>query len=224
MKICLLGAESTGKTALAHALAAHYQARGITAAVVPEALRAWCAHAGRMPNPDEVLPIARGQEAQVDQVARGADVVIADTSALMVAIWGGMLFEDSELWRFALERQRSYDATLVTGLDLPWIADGLQRQGPGTREPADALVRGALERGRVPYRVVYGRGAERLANALLALGQGPPQGDAGQRPWTWSCDKCSDPACEHRLFTGLLGRGEEADGTGFAGPSHTLKR
>jgi hypothetical protein len=24
--------------------------------------------------------------------------------------------------------------------------------------------------------------------------------------WTWNCDKCSDPECEHRLFTALRGR------------------
>lgn len=211
MKICLLGAESTGKTALAQAVAAHYRALGSTAAIVPEVLRDWSTRAGRMPRPEELLPIAREQEARVDEAAHNAEVVVADTSALMVAIWGGMLFEDSELWRFAIGRQRCYDATLVTGLDLPWVADGLQRQSPPSREPVDALLRGALERAGIAYRVVYGRGDERLANALLGLGQGPAHGDATQRPWSWSCDKCSDPACEHRLFTGLLGRGEEAD-------------
>ena len=23
-------------------------------------------------------------------------------------------------------------------------------------------------------------------------------------PWVWSCEKCSDPQCEHRLLTALL--------------------
>jgi nicotinamide riboside kinase len=211
VKICLLGAESTGKTALAQALVAHYQAQGKTAAIVPEVLRAWCARAGRMPRPEELLPIAREQEMHVDEAARGAAIVIADTNALMVAIWGGMLFEDTELYRFALERQRRYDATLVMGLDLPWVQDGLQRQGPEAREPVDSLVRGALERAGIAYRVVYGRGDERLASALLALGHSKPDGDVRERPWMWSCDKCSDPACEHRLFTGLLGRAPESD-------------
>lgn len=211
MRICLLGAESTGKTALAQALAAHYEAQGQVAVVVPEVLRAWCERTGRMPRPEELLPIAREQEARADEAARHAGVVIADTGALMVAVWGAMLFEDSELYRFALQRQRLYDATLVTGLDLPWAADGLQRQGPETREPVDALVRGALERAGIAYRVVYGRDEERLANALLALGQRQSAGGTDERPWSWSCDKCSDPVCEHRLFTGLLGRGRESD-------------
>lgn len=211
MRICLLGAESTGKTALAQALAAHFHAEGKTAAVVPEVLRAWCQRTGRMPRPEEQLPIAREQEALVDEAARSAGIVVADTSALMIAVWGAMLFEDSEFYRFALERQRRYDVTLVMGLDLPWVADGLQRQASGSRESTDAIVRNALERASIPFRVIYGRGPERLDSALLALGQAQPQAGAQERPWTWSCDKCSDPACEHRLFTGLLGRNAETD-------------
>ena len=96
-----------------------------------------------------------------------------------------------------------YDATLVTGLDLPWVADGLQRDGPHVREPVDALVRDALAKAAVPYRVVYGSGEERLANALVALGE--MTHDVPQRLRNWVCEKCSDPDCEHRLFTRKLG-------------------
>ena len=53
-------------------------------------------------------------------------------------------------------------------------------------------------------RVVYGRGPERLTNALIALKQMQPR--VAERTWTWSCDKCSDPECEHRLFTSLAAR------------------
>jgi nicotinamide riboside kinase len=123
-----------------------------------------------------------------------------------VAIYSAMLFEDGTLYQFALERQRSYDITLLTGLDLPWVADGLQRDGAHVREPVDALIRAALARAQVPYRLVYGSGKERLVNALAAMGESAPAGTPSSRPWTWSCEKCSDPECEHRLFTGLLGK------------------
>jgi nicotinamide riboside kinase len=173
--------------------------------VVPEVLREWCVREGRTPRPEEQLPIAQEQERRADEAAGHADIVIADTTALMVAIYSAMLFEDGTLYQFALERHRRYDVTLMTGLDLPWIADGLQRDGPHVREPVDALIRESLERARLPYRVVYGSGKERLMNALAAIGSAtPPSGSS--RPWTWSCDKCSDPDCEHRLFTALLGK------------------
>jgi nicotinamide riboside kinase len=165
-------------------------------------LREWCHREGRTPRPHEQLPIAQEQEARVDAAALTADVVIADTSALMVAIYSAMLFEDGTLYRFAIEQQRRYDATLVTGLDIAWVADGLQRDGPHVREPVDALVREALEKGGVAYRVVYGTGPERLENALVAIGQ--LEREPIRPDWNWTCEKCSDPECEHRLFTRLL--------------------
>ena len=204
MRIALLGAESTGKTTLSHGLAQRLAERGHSVETVGEVLREWCVREGRTPRPHEQLPIAQEQERRVDAAAQRARIVIADTTALMVAIYSAMLFDDGTLYRFALERQRGYDLTLVTGLDIPWVADGLQRDGPHVREPVDALVREALSKAGVPYRVVYGSGEDRVRNALAPilelLGERPPA--AGAR-WQWTCDKCSDPDCEHRLFTGL---------------------
>jgi nicotinamide riboside kinase len=212
-RIALLGAESTGKTRLADELASRLQAAGLRAVAVPETLRRWCVEAGRQPRPEEQLAIAREQEAAVDAATRDADVVIADTTALMVAIYAGMLFEDGALLRFAIERQQGYDATLVTGLDLPWVPDGLHRSAAPDREPVDALVRALLQRAGLRYQVVYGAGAQRTAAALVALkaaGALPAgllpedaQPAAAARRWTWACEKCSDPECEHRLFTQL---------------------
>jgi nicotinamide riboside kinase len=206
MKIALLGAESTGKTRLAGELAARLRQQGQSVAVVPEQLREWCKREGREPRPGEQVPIAREQERRADEAAHANDIVIADTTALLVAIYSGMLFADGELYRFALERQRHYDLTLVTGLDLPWVADGLQRRGPQGREEVDALVRKGLADAGVDYRVVYGRGQDRLANALAAVdaAAAPAIRPAG-RQWTWACDKCSDPQCEQKLFTRRIG-------------------
>jgi nicotinamide riboside kinase len=210
LRIALLGAESTGKTTLCDTLAQALRQRGHGVAVVPEVLREWCTREGRAPRPGEQLPIAREQERRVDEAAAGCAIVVADTTALMVAIYAGMLFEDGELFRFALQRQRSYDLTLVTGLDLPWVPDGLQRDPAQPREPVDALVRQALGDAGVPYRVVYGTGEDRTGNALapvLELLDARPPLPERERRWAWACERCSDPECEHRLFTALRERG-----------------
>lgn len=211
-RVALLGAESTGKTTLARELARDLQARGLRVAVVAEVLREWCAREGRTPRPEEQLPIAREQERRVEAAAAsGVDLVIADTTAVMVAVYSALLFDDAGLLAFALERQRGYDATLLTGLDLPWVADGVQRDGPHVRGPVDARVRDALQQAGVPYHLVYGDGPSRLQGALQALraaGVLPPaavpaDGPRAARAWVWACEKCSDPECEHRLFRGL---------------------
>lgn len=205
LTISLLGAESTGKTTLSQAMAASLRATGHRVAVVPEVLRAWCQRRGRTPRPEEQLPIAQQQEQQVDEAANVADVVIADTSALMVAIYSGMLFRDGELHRYAIDRQRRYAATLVTGLDLPWVADGLHREGPAVQAQVDAQVREALQQAGIAFRVVYGQGEERTRNALAPVLALLGEATHPQRRWTWACDKCGDPQCEHRLFTALRG-------------------
>ena len=202
VKISLLGAESTGKTHLAQQLAAHFTSRGISAQAVPEALRDWCEREQRPPRPEEQMTIAQEQERRVDEASKNVEMVFADTTALMVAIYGAMLFPDDKLYRFAIERQRSYDLTLLTGLDLPWVADGLQRADAQVREHVDALIRELLHKENIAYRVVYGSGQQRLRNALAAIGQ-PNEPGNGARPWTWHCEKCSDPDCEHRLFSRL---------------------
>lgn len=215
IRIALLGAESTGKTRLAAELAAHLRAQGQTVAAVPEVLREWCEREGRTPRPNEQMAIALEQARRVDQAA-AADIVIADTTPLMTAVYSELLFGDCSLYDFALAHQRRYDLTLLTGLDLPWVADGLQRDGAQVREPVDALLRAALARAGLAYQVIYGTDGQRLENALIAINSiavntgiswaadrfdSNPAAKAA-----WSCDKCSDPDCEHRLFTGLLRR------------------
>ena len=212
-RIALLGAESTGKTALAQGLQAHFQARGIPTALVPEYLRTWCGAAGRTPRPEEQQGIAQKHARQLS-APTDVRLLVADTTPLMVAVYSDYLFGDRSLYPFALEHQRSYHLTLLTGLDLPWVADGLQRDGAHVREPVDALVRAALDGAGIPYRIVYGSGTARLENALFAINSAAScegfQGAQGifrsdnvtSRPW--ACEKCSDPDCEHKLFSGLL--------------------
>jgi len=203
VKIAVLGAESTGKTELTRALAAYLAKQGRTVTLVPEVLREWCNANGRVPVATEQLAIAQEQARRVDQA--DGEIVVSDTAPLMIAVYSHMLFADESLYPMALAHQRGYDLTLVTGIDLPWVADGL-RDGPHAQEPADRLLRAALARGGISYKVIYGRGPERLQNTLLALDAAgnPRAGTSGSRAWSWSCDKCSDPDCEHRLFTGLL--------------------
>jgi nicotinamide riboside kinase len=214
-RIAILGAESTGKSWLAKALASVMRSRGHSVHTVDEVLRIWCEREGRTPLAHEQLDIAQAQAQAVTRIPQG--VVISDTTPLMTAVYSHLLFSDESLYPMALAHQALFDQTLVTGLDLPWVADGLQRDGPHVRGPVDTLVRQALERAGIAYRVVYGQGHQRLNNALLALGL-PGEDEAARLTrenaqfainegrTVWQCNECSDPECEHKLFTGLLAK------------------
>ncbi|MGI4777596.1 MAG: AAA family ATPase [Janthinobacterium lividum] len=203
--IAVIGAESTGKTELAASLAARLNQRGIPTTLVTEYLRQWCEREGRVPQPGEQAGIAGEQMHRIAEAAKRG-VVVADTTAVMTAVYSDMLFDDASLYAGAIAAQRDYAITLLTALDLPWVADGLQRDGPHVRQPVDAMVRAALARGAVPYAVVHGRGADRLASAWNALNLASQAEGRSSESWRWSCDKCSDPACEHSMFTDLLAR------------------
>lgn len=161
--IAIVGAESTGKTALARALAA--QLGGVA---VPELLRDWCDREGRTPRPDEQADIAAAQTTAIDAAALTAEVVICDTTALMTAIYSDYLFQDTSLYPAALAFHRRCALTLLTALDLPWVADGLQRDGPHVRAPIDAAIRAALASAGVAWQRVAGRGEARVQAALDA--------------------------------------------------------
>jgi nicotinamide riboside kinase len=109
------------------------------------------------------------------------------------------------LYDMALVHQQAFDGTLLMGIDLPWVADGIQRDGAHMREPVDTLLRSALTRGGIPFQVVYGTGEARLENALRCLNATFDSTETSpQRLRNWVCERCSDPVCEHRLFRDLL--------------------
>jgi nicotinamide riboside kinase len=211
--VALLGAESTGKTTLAAALGRALQAPGRRVAVVEEYLREFCAMHRRTPRHDEQRAIADEQTRRIDAAAAAHDLVIADTSALMIAVYSDQVFGDTGLYAHALAAHRHCDLTLLTALDLPWQADGLQRDGPQVREPVDAKVRAALESAGLAYGVVYGSGEARveaaLASVLRALAPRIESDDGALSPtprWHWHCERCGDADCERHALRGALAR------------------
>lgn len=212
--VCLLGGESTGKTALSLALAQCLQIdHGLSVRCVPEHLRAWCEAAGRAPQVHEQAAIAAEQSRLVAAAAAdaGVQLVIADTSALMVAAYSELYFEDTGLLASARAEQSRYGLNLLMGLDLPWTPDGLFRDGPVLRDATDALIRRELDIASLPYQTIHGRGGARLQQALRAVGRWmgralvPDDPGLAEGRVPWQCDNCSDPDCEHRLFTRLVG-------------------
>ena len=78
--IALLGAESTGKSTTAVALARALDSQGHSATVIPEVLREFCDLHRRTPLRNEQCAIADEQSARIDHAAQNHDIVVADTS------------------------------------------------------------------------------------------------------------------------------------------------
>ena len=227
IRVALLGAESTGKTSLSQHITKALLAQGQMAVYVPEVLREWCQMNGRTPALHEQRQIAQQQAERIFSIREGW--VIADTTPLMTAVYSDYVFKDLSLYEAALGLQAQFDLTLVMGLDVAWVPDGLQRDGEHVRQPVDHLIRQAMAKKQLPFKVIYGQDQARLNAALLAISQGisnlnepldlkfsapglqltqaqreVSQYGLNQGKTVWRCDLCSDSECEHRLFSDLL--------------------
>jgi NadR type nicotinamide-nucleotide adenylyltransferase len=157
-RVAILGAESSGKSTLAAALAAHFQT-----AWVPEYLREFVDTRGRVPFEHDQAGIARIQRERENAAAANANgFLFCDTAPLMTAVysqvyWGRV---DEELQ--ALARRHDYALTLVAAPDCPWEPDGLQRDSDEVRQRVHRVLVETLDERGIPFVVVEGSLERRL--------------------------------------------------------------
>jgi NadR type nicotinamide-nucleotide adenylyltransferase len=164
-KIAILGAESSGKSQLAEALANHYKT-----VWVPEYLREFVEKNGRVPQEQDQLFIAQTQLVQEQSSLALAKLwLFCDTTPLMTALYSRYYFKrlDPELQR--LELEHDYALTLVTAPDFPWIADGLQRESPEVRQQIHDDLVNTLDARSIPFILVEGSLNQRLEQVQFTL-------------------------------------------------------
>lgn len=164
-RIAILGAESSGKSALAEALAAHYQT-----VWVPEYLREFVDEQQRVPRADEQFLIAATQLQREEQAAQAARRwLFCDTTPLMTAIYSRHYFRQADAALEQLGLRHAYDFTMVTAPDFPWSADGLQRESPAVRQHIHEEVLRVLDEREIPFLLVQGSLNERVEQVRFAL-------------------------------------------------------
>ncbi len=167
--ICIIGAESTGKTTLAQALAVQFDCPW-----VPEYLRAFCESRGRTPTRHEQLLILETQvidemSAQVGARRRNRPYVFCDTAPLLTAIYSDFVFSDQSLYARARALHSRYALTLLLAPDIAWVADGMQRDGAHVREPITSFIERELAAVNAPVGRISGQGDARVEAATQAI-------------------------------------------------------
>jgi NadR type nicotinamide-nucleotide adenylyltransferase len=186
-RVVIAGAESTGTTTLARALAAHYRARGgvwADTAWVPEygrryseqklaRLRARDPGAGfdevTWTSPEFTL-IAERQLADEDAAARtGSPVLFCDTDALATTIWHERYTGHPSTGVAAVAARAHHDLWLLTDhRGVPFEDDGL-RDGEHLRPWMTDRFRTELTARALPHLLLTGPHEERLRTAVEAV-------------------------------------------------------
>lgn len=168
-KICLVGAESTGKSTLSLDLAKHYQT-----VWVPEYGRAhWEA---RLPkgkdfkwSEKDFIKICSEQNKLEDDLKLEANkVLICDTNAFATSVWFEryMNYDSKLIDNFSKDREP--DLYIVTDVHTPFEDDGT-RDGEHIREWMHNRFLEKLEKRKIPYIEVNGSRAERLEQVIKAI-------------------------------------------------------
>ena len=168
-RVVLTGAESTGKSTLAEALA-----RALSTVWVPEHGRWYWEGRRYLADPgwssDEFVRIARAQGRLEDDLARcaAAGVAIADTDASVTAAWHERYLGRSDPALERLATTRVPDLYIVCAADIPWVQDGTRE----SRDHREAMQTSMERRARASGArtvVVSGPREARLEAALTAV-------------------------------------------------------
>jgi NadR type nicotinamide-nucleotide adenylyltransferase len=183
-KIVVLGPESTGKSTLCAALAAHYQTIW-----TPEYARQFLAEHGTKYTYDDLLTIAKGQIANEENAIESlgqknndntgttaTNKLIVDTDMYVMKVWCEYVFNNCHHYILEQINQRNYDLYLLCDIDLPWAADEM-REYPdaGPRLELFTLYKELLINQKTPWGIVSGSGEQRTANAIQLINQNLPK-------------------------------------------------
>ena len=163
IRVCFHGAESTGKTALTHKLAARFHCP-----LVPEYGRTHAETRGTAFTLADLLAMASEQDRLMREAARGDPrLLLLDTDPLMTAAWAEMLFGEAPEELLGYPKAECY---LLFLPDVPWVADGTRFFGtPELRARFAAVAETMLVRAGVPYLPIGGNWEERERQAIAAI-------------------------------------------------------
>lgn len=163
-KIVTTGPESSGKTVMAQALAAHYNTNW-----APEFARYYLAQLGRSYVKKDLQAIGRGQQAWESWYARQQNpLLICDTDWTVLQIWEKYKYGSSEAWHKGFQQAQAANLYLLCAPDFRWQPD-LLREHPTEREVLFQEYENLLQARQLPYLKLYGPHQQRLQTAISMI-------------------------------------------------------
>ena len=165
IKVAILGAESTGKSTLCRDLATHFHSPW-----AGEYMREYLQNKWNVEHKtctwEDLLPIAEGQIALENKqtqaaIELGNKYVFCDTSLFELMVYAQWYYDDCPAALTTAALEHHYDLTLLTAVDIPWVADDL-RDSPHEREAISEFFETMLNRHHIPFKKVGGSRLKRV--------------------------------------------------------------
>jgi NadR type nicotinamide-nucleotide adenylyltransferase len=163
-KIAVTGPESSGKTTLVKALAAHFNSP-----YTEEFARAYLEKNKGKYDQHDLLPILKGQIENEDKAAvQDAPFLFCDTDPLVIMIWSEFKYGTVDPLIDAIWKDHQYSLRLLVYPDTIWEYDPL-RENKEDRKRLYDLYYSALKEANLPFVIIKGSAEERVETAVKAL-------------------------------------------------------
>jgi HTH-type transcriptional regulator, transcriptional repressor of NAD biosynthesis genes len=167
VRVCVVGAESTGTTTMAQKLAEHFKTLW-----VPEYGRDYWVKKSGLEGPfgtwktDEFVHIATEQQKLEDELARSCSgLLVCDTDALATSIWHERYVGSRSDEVRQIAARRSYPLYFLTDCDIPFVQDGT-RDGEQIRTWMTRRFQEELSRIGANWKLLTGDIDRRLNQAI----------------------------------------------------------
>lgn len=163
--IVVTGAESTGKSTLAKALANYFEVP-----YIPEYARDYIQNLKEEYTYSDVELIARKQTEQLKESLKLKEpIIILDTWLLITKVWFEVVFKSVPDWIENEIKNTHIDLWLVCDTDLPWVADDVRENGGENRSLLHEKYIGEIEKYNYSYKIINGDCDSRVNNAIQAI-------------------------------------------------------
>lgn len=163
IKVVITGVECSGKSTLAEELAEACQAT-----LIPEYSRHFLSQLNRPYEKSDLISIALGQQKSEEKV-KEEDLVICDTSLLVLKIWSLVKYNSVHPWITVLLQDDQPDLYILPDCNIPFEPD-LYRESHDNSYDARPELRqryiDELNRIDIPWISVTGSPEQRLAQAM----------------------------------------------------------
>ncbi len=164
-RVVITGAESTGKTTLVEQLAAHFEAP-----FSQEFVRDFVQSIDRPIREQDLNAIMSGQiKYENEAYGNSPRLVFHDTNLLSNVIYADYYFKQHPKELDLALSANQYDLYLFCQNEIPWEADGAQRDSPQARNELHQAFEEMLEVCTVPVVKIKGNPEDRFHQAINAI-------------------------------------------------------